>query len=420
LGLVIIDEEQRFGVAHKEKIRGIKALADVLTMTATPIPRTLHMSLMGARDMSVINTPPKGRYPIRTEIVDFNDEVISDAILREVDRGGQCFFIHNWVQSIEAMADFVVRLVPQVRIAVAHGQMAERRLEKVMLDFMDKKYDVLISSMIVESGLDMPNVNTIIINRADRFGLAQLYQLRGRVGRSHVRAHAHLLVPPRRVLTEDAMKRLRVLEEFEDLGSGLKIALRDLEIRGAGNLLGPEQHGFLWSVGFDMYCRLLEEAVRELKGEEVERVSVPKMVTNLDAYLPDDYVPDGGEKVNIYKRLAESFSLGEIASLQEELADRFGEPPPPARSLLDLRRARLLAGAAGMGYVSVKRGMVEAEGAREFTKREVRRLLAKVSLPIELYGRKKFGIRLRTGEIDPLRPGLTLFTQMSEGFRRVK
>jgi transcription-repair coupling factor len=420
LGLVVIDEEQRFGVAHKERIRGVKALADVLTMTATPIPRTLHMSLMGARDMSVINTPPKGRYPIHTEIVDFNDEVIADAILREVDRGGQCFFIHNWVQSIDAMADFVVRLVPQVRVAVAHGQMAERRLEKVMLDFMDKKYDVLVSSMIVESGLDMPNVNTIIINRADRFGLAQLYQLRGRVGRSHVKAHAYLLVPPRRVLTEDAMKRLRVLEEFEDLGSGLKIALRDLEIRGAGNLLGPEQHGFLWSVGFDMYCRLLEEAVRELKGEEVERVTVPKMVTNLDAYLPDDYVPDGGEKVNIYKRLAEAFSLDEINSLREELVDRFGEPPEPARTLLDLRRARLLAGFAGMGHVSIKRGMIEAEGAGEFTKREVRRLLKKVSLPVELYGRQKLGIRLRTGEIDPLRPGLTLFTQMAEGLGKVK
>jgi transcription-repair coupling factor (superfamily II helicase) len=420
LGLVIIDEEQRFGVAHKEKIRGIKALADVLTMTATPIPRTLHMSLMGARDMSVINTPPKGRYPIHTEIVDFNDEVIADAILREVDRGGQCFFIHNWVQSIDAMADFVSRLVPQVRIAVAHGQMAERRLEKVMLDFLHKKFDVLISSMIVESGLDMPNVNTIIINRADRFGLSQLYQLRGRVGRSHVKAHAYLLVPPRRVLTEDAMKRLRVLEEFEDLGSGLKIALRDLEIRGAGNLLGPEQHGFLWSVGFDMYCRLLEEAVRELKGEEVERVTVPKMVTNLDAYLPDEYVADGGEKVNIYKRLAESISIEEIDSLQEELADRFGEPPPTARSLLDLRRVRLLAGLAGMGYVSIKRGMIEAEAGREFTKPEVRRLLAKVSLPIELYGRQKFGVRLRTGEIDPLRPGLTLFTQMAEGLGRAR
>lgn len=417
LGLVIIDEEQRFGVAHKEKIRGMKSVADVLTMTATPIPRTLHMSLMGARDMSVINTPPKGRFPIHTEILDFNDEIIADAILREVDRGGQCFFIHNWVQSIDAMANFLARLVPQVRLAVAHGQMPERRLEKVMLGFMEKKFDVLVSSMIVESGLDIPNVNTIIINRADRFGLAQLYQLRGRVGRSHVKAHAYLLVPPRRALTEDAMKRLRVLEEFEDLGSGFKVALRDLEIRGAGNLLGPEQHGFLWSVGFDMYCKLLEEAVRELKGEEIESLAIPRMVTDLDAYLPDDYVPDGGEKVNLYKRLAETVSTAEVDLMQEEFTDRFGELPKQAKSLLDLRRVRILAGSAHMGYLSVKRGMVEAEGARKFTRQEVQRLLADVSLPVELYGKTKFGIRLRTGQIDPLRPALTMFSQMAKGLK---
>ncbi len=417
LGLVIIDEEQRFGVAHKEKIRGMKAVADVLTMTATPIPRTLHMSLMGARDMSVINTPPKGRFPIHTEILDFNDDVIGDAVLREVDRGGQCFFIHNWVQSIDAMAVYLSRLVPQVRIAVAHGQMAERKLESVMLEFMERKYDVLVSSMIVESGLDMPNVNTIVINRADRFGLAQLYQLRGRVGRSHVKAHAYLLIPPRRALTEEAMKRLRVLEEFEDLGAGFKIALRDLEIRGAGNLLGPEQHGFLWSVGFDMYCKLLEEAVRELKGEEIESAVIPKMVTDLDAYLPDDYVPDGGEKVNLYKRLAETLTTADVDSMQEELIDRFGDPPPQAKTLLDLRRVRILAGRASMGYLSVKRGMVEAEGAREFTAKEVRGLLSDVSLPVELYGKRKFGIRLRTGQIDPLRPALTLFSQMAKGLK---
>ncbi len=418
LGLVVIDEEQRFGVAHKEKIRGMKALADVLTMTATPIPRTLHMSLMNARDMSVINTPPKGRFPIHTEILDFNEEIIADAILREVDRGGQCFFIHNWVRSIDAMAIFLARLVPQVRIAVAHGQMSERALESVMLDFMNRTFDVLVSSMIVESGLDMPNVNTIVINRADRFGLAQLYQLRGRVGRSHVKAHAYLLVPPRRAISEEATKRLRVLEEFEDLGSGFKIALRDLEIRGAGNLLGPEQHGFLWSVGFDMYCKLLEEAVREIKGEEVEIVAIPKMVTDLDAYLPDDYVADGGEKVNLYKRLAETISIVEVDSLEGELADRFGELPSQARALLDLRRVRILAGEARMGYLSVRRGMVEAEGARKFTRNEVELLLSDVSLPVELYGKRKFGLRLRTGEIDPLRPALTLFSQMSKGLKR--
>jgi transcription-repair coupling factor (superfamily II helicase) len=213
------------------------------------------------------------------------------------------------------------------------------------------------------------------------------------------------------------MKRLRVLEEFEELGSGFKIALRDLEIRGAGNLLGPEQHGFLWSVGFDMYCKLLEEAVKELKGEEIESVTIPRMVTDLDAYLPDDYVPDGGEKVNLYKRIAETLSTEEVDSLSEELEDRFGEPPAQAKALLDLRRVRILAGAAQMGYLSVKRGMVEAEGGREFTRNEVESMLSDVSLPVELYGKRKFGIRLRTGQIDPLRPGLTLFSQMAKGLK---
>ncbi|HTM57460.1 MAG TPA: transcription-repair coupling factor, partial [Candidatus Udaeobacter sp.] len=267
LGLVVIDEEHRFGVAQKERIRQMTRLVDVLAMTATPIPRTLNLSLAGARDMSVIETPPRDRLPVHTEILELDEEIVADAILREIDRGGQVFFVHNRVETIHNVALGLQKLVPQVRVAVAHGQMAERELEKVMLDFLDRRWDVLVSTMIVESGLDIPSVNTLIVDRADTLGLAQLYQLRGRVGRAAHRAYAYLLVPSRRVLTEDAERRLRVIEEFDDLGVGFKIALKDMEIRGAGNLLGAEQHGHVGAVGFDLYCRLMAEAVEELRGQ---------------------------------------------------------------------------------------------------------------------------------------------------------
>src|SRR5437773_953135 len=256
--------------------------------------------------MSVIETPPRDRLPVHTEIVEVDDEVITDAILREIDRGGQVFYVHNRVETIDHAALYVQRLVPQVRLAVGHGQMSERALERVMLDFLEKKIDVLVSTMIIESGLDIPSVNTLILDRADTLGLAQLYQLRGRVGRSAHRAYAYLLVPSRRVLTEDAEKRLRVIEEFDDLGVGFKIALKDLEIRGAGNLLGPEQHGVIIGLGFDLYMKLLEEAVTELKGEAAEVGPEPRLLTDWSAYLPDDYVPDEHETLNLYRRLAET------------------------------------------------------------------------------------------------------------------
>ncbi|MDQ7054939.1 MAG: helicase-related protein [candidate division KSB1 bacterium] len=269
LGLLVIDEEQRFGVRHKERLKQLRVNVDVLTLSATPIPRTLQMSLLGVRDMSPIHTPPRDRLPIHTEIMHFDRKRIREAILREVERGGQVFFVHNRVESIYRVAQQLAELVPEVEVAVAHGQMKEKDLEKVMWDFMHRHYHVLVTTMIIESGLDMPNVNTIFINRADRFGLAQLYQLRGRVGRSNVKAYCYLIVPPIQKLTPEAVRRLETIEEYTDLGSGMQIALRDLEIRGAGSLLGAEQSGFIDAMGYDTYMKILEEAIKELKREEL-------------------------------------------------------------------------------------------------------------------------------------------------------
>jgi transcription-repair coupling factor (superfamily II helicase) len=261
LGLLIVDEEQRFGVRHKERIKEMRKQVDVLTLTATPIPRTLYLSLMGARDMSIIATPPRDRLPIFTEVIPFSEELIEEAILRETHRGGQVFFVHNRVETIDAVAAMVGKIVPDVRVAVAHGQMTELRLERIMKEFVAGEFDVLVTTMIIESGLDMPNVNTILIDRADRFGLSQLYQLRGRVGRSRHQAYAHLMVPRGTTLAPDARRRLAAIQEFTDLGSGYHIAMRDLEIRGAGNILGESQHGHIMAIGFDLYCKLLEEEI---------------------------------------------------------------------------------------------------------------------------------------------------------------
>ncbi|MDH4222247.1 MAG: transcription-repair coupling factor, partial [candidate division Zixibacteria bacterium] len=284
LGLLIIDEEQRFGVVHKEKLKKIKSTVDCLTLTATPIPRTLQLSLFGAKDMSIINTPPKDRLPIQTIVSQFTEELIAEAILRELDRGGQVYFVHNRVESIGSMYNFLRKLLPKIRIGIAHGQMEEKVLEKVMLAFLSGKYDCLLSTNIIESGLDIPDVNTIVINRADRFGLAQLYQLRGRVGRSNHKAYAYLLVPPFGDLNPNARKRVRAIQQYTELGSGFYLALRDLEIRGAGNILGPQQHGFIEEIGFDLYCQLLEEAVKEIKGEEITKVSKVKLEIDLDLF----------------------------------------------------------------------------------------------------------------------------------------
>jgi transcription-repair coupling factor (superfamily II helicase) len=396
LGLVVIDEEQRFGVGHKETFKKMRATLDVLTLTATPIPRTLHMALLGARDMSIIDTPPKDRLPVETEVVQFDDDVITSAALRELDRGGQVFFVHNRVESIATVAGHVSSLLPNASIQVAHGQMKERDLERVMLDFVDKRFDVLVSTMIVESGLDIPNVNTIIVNRADTLGLAQLYQLRGRVGRSRHRAYAYLLVPKRRRLTDEQRKRLKTLTEFTDLGSGFKVAMRDLEIRGAGNILGPQQSGYIAEVGFDLYCKLLEEAVKELKGEPVEVRAETRIETDLSALIPDTYVEDDRQRVIFYKRLVGTREKGDVEELEQELVDRYGPVPAEAKNLLSFQVIRILAATAGIERVVVKRSAIvfEAAGDRTFSVEEIENIV-KGGVDIEIQAAERHGIRLR-------------------------
>jgi transcription-repair coupling factor (superfamily II helicase) len=385
LGLVIIDEEQRFGVTHKEKLKKLRRLVDVLTLTATPIPRTLQLSLFRARDMSVINTPPKDRLPIHTEMVKFDKKLIAEAILREVDRGGQIYFVHNRVQTIEAMHRFLRTLVPQIRIAIAHGQMDERLLEKVMLEFLDHQYDCLLVTSIIESGIDIPTVNTIIINRADKFGLAQLYQLRGRVGRSGTKAYAYLLIPKAKWLSPTARKRLKALEQFTQLGSGFHLALRDLEIRGAGNLLGPQQHGFIEEVGFDLYCRLLDEAVRELKGEKVQEKPQVKMEFDLDIYIPESYIPDSQQRVDIYRKLSEALSVKEVDMIKAELSDRFGKPKKEVKDLLEFTCAKIAASMKGIFRLSLKKDllMLEFPPDKKMGKKEIENLSQKTDLPLE-------------------------------------
>ena len=351
LGLLVVDEEHRFGVKHKEKIKQLKQTVDVLTLTATPIPRTLHMSLIGIRDFSVINTPPENRLPIRTYVMEYNSDVVRDAILREIERGGQIFFVHNRVQSIASIAASIQELVPQARVAIGHGQMSERQLEQVMIDFIQYKYDVLVCTMIIESGLDIPNVNTILINRADALGLAQLYQLRGRVGRAHQQAYGYLFYPKGRAITEGAQKRLRVIEEFTELGSGFKIALRDLEIRGTGNILGPQQHGHIAAVGYNMYCKLLEETVQSLKGEEVEETIETRISLPVEAYLPDEYVPDSRQKVSLYKKISALKTEMDRKELEEEMMDRYGRILEPVEMLLEIAELKQLCQKLGVDAI---------------------------------------------------------------------
>ncbi|HEX2036635.1 MAG TPA: transcription-repair coupling factor [Chloroflexota bacterium] len=343
LGLLVIDEEHRFGVMHKERLKQLRVDVHVLTLTATPIPRTLHTSLVGLRDMSVIETPPESRLPIKTYVTGNNDDLVREAILREVDRGGQVYFVHNRVQTIQQVARKLARLVPEVDITVGHGQMDEDALEKVMVEFSQGSHDVLVCTTIIESGLDIPNVNTIIVNDAGNFGLAQLYQLRGRVGRGGNQAYAYLLYEPNRRLTETAEKRLRTIFEASDLGAGFKIAMKDLEIRGAGNLLGPEQSGFMNSVGFDLYVRLLSQAVDELRGKR----TLPEYELIIDlplgAHLPDGYIGDPDLKVRLYRRLANLATEAEVDEVEAEFRDRFGPLPSPVEDLFYLLRVKMLA-----------------------------------------------------------------------------
>ncbi|MCA1828909.1 MAG: transcription-repair coupling factor [Myxococcales bacterium] len=336
LGLVVVDEEQRFGVKHKEQLKKLRKLVDVLTLTATPIPRTLHMAMMGVRDLSIIGTPPVDRRAIRTFVSKFDGATIKEAIERELARGGQVFFLHNRIESIAGVYEYLRRLVPQARIAIAHGQMQEGKLEKVMTDFIDRKHDVLLCTAIIESGLDIPSANTILVDRADHFGLSQLYQIRGRVGRSRERAYAHLLIPARRTITRDAQKRLQVLQQFTELGAGFQVASHDLEIRGAGNLLGPDQSGNIASVGFDLYTQLMEEAVASIKGEEIRKEYEPDVELPIPALIPEDYVPEVQQRLFFYKRLASATSEEALYDVKGELRDQCGEPPPEVDALVEL------------------------------------------------------------------------------------
>ena len=355
LGLLVVDEEQRFGVAHKERLKQLRHEIDVLTMTATPIPRTLHMSLVNLRDMSVIETPPQERLPIRTTIREYDEGLIREAILREIDRGGQVFFVHNRVQGIQVIAQKLQRLVPEARFVVGHGQMAEDQLERVMMDFSSGEYDVLISTTIIENGLDIPNANTIIVNNAAYFGLAQLYQLRGRVGRATQQAYSYFLHNKDAKLTQIQEKRLRAIFEATELGAGFRIAMKDLEIRGAGNLLGAEQSGFMNSVGFDLYCKLLAEAVQEVQGKQVETAPAGASVDlPLDSYLPDEYIGDRTLKVNFYQRLANLSRPEQVDAMSAELNDRFGAPPPPVQNLLAMVRLKVEAAALGFEAIALK------------------------------------------------------------------
>ena len=379
LGLLIVDEEQRFGVQHKERIKAMRTNVDVLTLSATPIPRTLELSLTGIRDLSLVNTPPEDRQPILTYVNEYDDRAAAEAIRRELLREGQVFYVHNRVRDIELVAEHVHTLAPGARVAVAHGQMDESRLERVVLDFWERAFDVLVCTTIIESGIDMPTVNTLVVDRSDLLGLAQLYQLRGRVGRRGQRAYAYLLHPPDRVLTEEAYERLKTIGEFTDLGSGFKIAMRDLEIRGAGSLLGESQSGHIAAVGFDLYCQLVTEAVAELKGEPVPEPLDITVDLPVDANLPRDYVSRDDVRMEAYRRLAAVTDAADVDDIRAEWEDRYGAPPPPAAALLDVARLRAECVRVGVRSVTVQRGMARLVGVslRESQKVRLRRLAPK-------------------------------------------
>jgi transcription-repair coupling factor (superfamily II helicase) len=348
LGLMIVDEEQRFGVAHKERLKQIKKQVDVITMTATPIPRTLNMALSGLRDMSVIETPPRDRLAIQTVVVKFKPAVIENAINFELERGGQVYFVHNRVESIYSLATFIQKICPKARVGVGHGQMGEKELEQVMTGFMHHKFDVLVSTTIIENGLDIALANTLIVNRADRYGLSQLYQLRGRVGRSNRRAYAYLLIPSDETLTSIARRRLAAIKEFSELGAGFRIAALDLELRGAGNLLGGQQHGHIEAIGFDLYCQMLERTIEELRTGEVLPDVETAISLKVDLKIPTDFINDELQRLRIYKQIASTRNESDIDNMYRDLEDRFGELPLPVRNLLEYARLRVMGRARGV------------------------------------------------------------------------
>ncbi|MDR3792159.1 MAG: transcription-repair coupling factor, partial [Terracidiphilus sp.] len=359
LGLLIVDEEQRFGVRHKERLKQLRAQIDVLAMSATPIPRTLHMSLVGLRDMSVIETPPKDRMAIQTVVAKFDEKVIRSAIEVELERGGQVYFVHNRVESIYELASRIQELVPSARVVVAHGQMGETELERVMLAFMRHEYDVLVATSIIENGLDIPLANTIVINRADRHGLSELYQLRGRVGRSNRRAYAYLLIPPEKELTDIARRRLAALKEFSDLGAGFKIAALDLELRGAGNMLGGEQSGHIEAVGFELYTSMLEEEVKKLKGESAEDHITTQLNLGIALRIDESFIPEENQRLRLYKKIAGAQSEKTIDEIRLEMQDRYGKLPDATVYLLEAGFLRLRCEALGIAQVDRKRNELQ-------------------------------------------------------------
>ena len=367
LGLLVVDEEQRFGVRHKERLKQLRAHLDVLTMSATPIPRTLHMSLVGLRDMSIIETPPKDRMAIQTIVAKFDEKLVRSAIEVELERGGQAYFVHNRVETIYEIAARVQELVPQARITVGHGQMSEGELEKVMLAFMNHEYDVLIATSIIENGLDIPLANTIVINRADRHGLSELYQLRGRVGRSNRRAYSYLLIPPEQQLTEIARRRLAALKEFSDLGAGFKIAALDLELRGAGNMLGGEQSGHIESIGFELYTTMLEEAISKIKGQATVERATTQLNLGIALRIDDSYIPEENQRLRMYKLIAGALDEAALGAIRAELEDRYGPMPTGVRHLLDAAELRLYCERLGIAQADRKRDQIHLKFSEKTT-----------------------------------------------------
>lgn len=420
LGLLIVDEEQRFGVGHKEVIKNMKNMVDVLTLSATPIPRTLHMSMVGVRDMSLLETPPEERYPVQSYVVDYSDGMVRDAILRELNRGGQVFFLFNRVQQIDAFGARLRNLVPEARIAIAHGQMRDNALEDVMMDFSDGKFNVLLCTTIIENGIDIPNANTLIVFDADRFGLSQLYQLRGRVGRSNRAAYAYFLVKGDKALTETAEKRLAAIKEFTEFGAGFRIAMRDLEIRGAGNIFGPEQSGQVSVIGYDMYCKMIEEAVREAQGDftlsrQSERET--RVELHVNAFLPESYVSGQAQRVEVYKRISLIRDDEDQAQLVDDLVDRFGEPPEEVMTLMDIALLRSLAGKAGCDMVTFGSGFLTMRLKEEYIDDLNILVKALEGSPFSLVGGKKPALVLslpRADENTALREGIQAMRKLVE------
>lgn len=412
LGLLIIDEEQRFGVRHKENLKKMRLDVDVLAMTATPIPRTMHLSLVGARDFSVIETPPENRYPVQTFVVEYSENLIKEAIQRELNRDGQVYFVFNRVEGIGAMAKRIQELFPGIPVAVGHGQMAETSLEQVMSDFLEGKYKILVSTTIIEAGLDIANVNTLILFEAERFGLAQLYQLRGRVGRSNRVAYAYLTYRKEKIISDTARKRLQAIKEFTELGSGFKVALKDLEIRGAGNILGAEQHGFMVAVGFDLYCRLLEKAVAETKNEKREPQPVSKLDLPLNAYLPSSYIANQDQKIDLYMRIYTVSSEEELQNIEEELKDRYGTPPAPVKNLLAVAALRIAAQALSIELIQQKQNImiIQFSAGYQFESSEFLPALKALRGKAVLSAGKSLAVKIKVeGALDVVIPELTAF-----------